>query len=107
MNVDQRALQDGSSVAGNNNDSSTYEIHNCTVSCSTSKRSKASCCEKNNPPSSMVADDFDKGGKSSDDLENEYDGIQNVETTASDNNVGDDDALKNQNDTLTLRLIEM
>ena len=41
----------------------------------------------------MAVDDIDKGSKSSDDLENVYDGIQNVETTGS-NNIGDDDALK-------------
>ena len=41
----------------------------------------------------MGVDDIDKGSKSSNDLENEYDGIQNVETTGSDN-VGDDKAVK-------------
>ena len=50
-------------------------------------------------------DDIDKGSKSSDDLEYEYDGIQNVETTGS-NNVGNDDDTVNQDDTLTLRFIE-
>ena len=56
MHIDQKALQDGSSVVGNNNDSPTYGIHNRTVSSSTSKRSEVSCCEKNNPPSSMMVD---------------------------------------------------
>ena len=81
MNIDQRGLQDGSSVEGNRNDSPTYGIHNRTVGSSTSTRSAISCCEKNNPPSSMV-DDIDEEGKSSD-LQNEYDGIQNVKTTSS------------------------
>ena len=53
----------------------------------------------------MVFDGLDKGSKSSDDLENEYDGTQNVETMGSDN-VGDDDAAKEQDDTLTLRFME-
>ena len=71
----------------------------------TSTRSEVGCCEKNDPPSSMVVDDIDKGDKSSDDLENEYDGIQNVETTGSDS-VRDDDAVKKQDGTSTLRFIE-
>ena len=49
------------------------------------------CGKKYNTPS--MVDDIDEGSKSSDDLENVYDGIQNVETTGSDN-VGDDDAVK-------------
>ena len=58
MNIDLRALQDGSSVEGHDYDSPTYRIlHN-----STSKRSEVSCCKKNYPPSSMVVDH----------LENEY-----------------------------------
>ena len=52
----------------------------------------------------MVVDDVDEGSKSSDDLENEYDGTQNVKTTSLDN-VGDDEAVKKQDDTLTLRFI--
>ena len=105
MNLDQRALGNGTTV-GHNNDSPTYGIHNRTVGSSASKRSEVSRCEKNNPPSSMmVVDGIDEGSKSSDDLENEYDEIQNLETTGSDN-VGDDDALKNQDDTLTLRFTE-
>ena len=95
MNIAQRALQDGSSVVGNNNDSPTYGIHNRTFGSSTSKRSEVTYCEKNNPPSSMVIDDIDGGSKSSDDLENEYDGIQNVKTTGSDN-IEDNDAIKKQ-----------
>ena len=75
MNIDQRALHDSSSVVGNNNDSLRHGIHNRTVGSSTSKRSEISCCEKNNPPSSTMVDDINKGGKSSDDLENQYDGI--------------------------------
>ena len=88
MNIDQRTLENG--TVGHNNGSPTYRIlHN-----STSTRSEVSCCEKNNPPSSMVViGDVDKGSKSSDDLENEYDGIQKVETTGSDN-VRDNDAVK-------------
>ena len=66
--TDQRALQDSFSVVVNNNDSPTYGIHNRAVDSSTSKRSEVSYCEKNNPPS--LADDIDKGGKSSDHLEN-------------------------------------
>ena len=84
MNIDQRALQDGSSVVWNSNDSPTYGIHSRTVGSSTSKRPEVSCCEKNNPPSSMVVDGTDEGSKSSDHLENEYDGMQNVGTTGSD-----------------------
>ena len=49
--------------------------------------------------------DIDEGSQSSDDLENEYEGIQNVKTTGS-YNVGDDKAVKKQDDTLTLRFIE-
>ena len=79
MNIDQRTLQGGSSVVGHDNDSPTYRVlHNPT-----SPRSKVSYCEKNNPPSSMVVDDSDEGSKSSDDLEKECDGIQNVKTTSS------------------------
>ena len=77
--------------------------HTHTVGSSTGKRSKVSCCEKNNPPSSMVVDDIDKGRKSSDNLENVYDGIENVKTTGSINVEGD---AINQDDTLTLRFIE-
>ena len=88
MNNDQRIL--GNGTVGHNNDSPTYRI----LRNPTSTRSEVSCCE-NNPPLSMVVDDIDKGSKSSDVLENEYDGIQNVETTGSDN-VGDDDAVKNR-----------
>ena len=99
MNIDQRDL--GNGTVGHSNNSPTYRIlHNPT-----STRSEISCCEENDPPLSMVADDIDKGRKSSDNLENEYDGIQNMETTGSDN-FGDDDAAKKQDGTLTLRLIE-
>ena len=87
----------------NNNDSPTYGIHDRTVGSSTSKMSEVSYYEKNNPPS--LVDDIDKGSKSSDHLENQYDGTQNVETTGSDN-VGDGDAVKNQDGKLTLRSIE-
>ena len=45
-----------------------------------------SCCEKDNPPSSMF-DDIDKESKSLDDLEKVYDEIQNLETTGSGNNI--------------------
>ena len=94
-------MQDGSSVViGHDNESPTYRIlHNPT-----STRSEVSCCEKNDPPSSMVVG-IDEGSESSDDLKNEYDGTQNVKTTGSDN-VEDDDEVKNQDDTLTLRLME-
>ena len=43
--------------------------------------------------------------KSSDDLGNEYQGIHNVKTTGS-YNVGDDEAVERQDNTLTLRFIE-
>ena len=89
MKSDQRALQDGS-VVENSNDSPTYGIHTRTVD-SSSKRSKVSCGGKNKPPPSIVIDYTDKGSKSSDGLENGYDGIQNVQTTASDNYIGDDE----------------
>ena len=59
MKIDQRALENGS--VGHNNDRITYVIHNPT-----NKRSRISCCEKNNPPSSIVVDDIDKGSKTSD-----------------------------------------
>ena len=89
INIDQKALENG--ILGHHNDSPKYrDLHNST---STNKRSKVSCCEKSNSPSSAAVDDIDEGSESSDDLENEYDGIQNVETTGSDN-VGDDDAVK-------------
>ena len=52
----------------------------------------------------MVVDDIDEGSKSSDDLENEYEEIQNVKTTGWDN-VGDDEAVKNRHDTLTVWLV--
>ena len=60
MNIDQKSLQDGSSVVvGHDNDSTAYRIlHNFT-----SIRSEVSCCEKNNPPSSMVVE-IDGGSKS-------------------------------------------
>ena len=49
---------------------------------------------------------IDEGrSKSSDDLGNEYQGIQNVKTTGS-YNVGDDEAVERQDNTLTLRFIE-
>ena len=40
----------------------------------------------------LVVGGIDEGGKSSDDLENEYEGIQNVKTIGS-YNVGDDKAV--------------
>ena len=99
--IDQRSLPDGSSVVGHDNDSPTYRIvHNPT-----STRSEVSCREKNNPPSSMVVDDIDGGSESSDNLDNKYDGIQNVKTTSSDI-VGGYEAVKKQDGTLTLRFRE-
>ena len=102
MNI-ERSLQDGSSVVGHDNDSPTYGIlHN-----STSQRSEVRCCEKNNPPSSMIVG-IDEGSKSSDHLGNEYE-IQNVETTTTTSgldNVGKNNAVEKQDDTLTLRFIE-
>ena len=53
----------------------------------------------------MVVDDINKGSKSSNDLENVYDGTQNVGITDS-NYAGDDDDAVSQDDTLTLRFIE-
>ena len=64
-----------------------YVIH-YPITKSTNKRSEVSCCEENNPPSSMVVDVVDKGSESIDDRENEYDGVQNVETTGSDEKTG-------------------
>ena len=55
-------------------------IHNPTTK-STNKRSEVAWCEKNNPPSSLVVDDIDEGSRSSDNIENVYDRIQNVNTT--------------------------
>ena len=55
MNIDQRALENGS--VGYNNDSSTYTIHYPT---STKKSSDVSCCGKDDPPLSMV-EGIDKG----------------------------------------------
>ena len=83
-----------------NNDSPTYTIHYPT---STNKSSDVSCCGKDDPPLSMV-EDIDKGSKGSDGVENEYDGIQNLETTGSDT-VGDNSSV-HQDDTLTLQFIE-
>ena len=51
-----------------------------------------------------MVEDVDKGSKGSDGLENECDGIQNLETTGSDT-VGDNCSV-HQDDTLTLRFIE-
>ena len=51
----------------------------------------------------MVVDNIDKGSNNSDNLENVYDGIQNVKTTGP-NNVGNDQV--NQDDTFALRFIE-
>ena len=49
---------------------------------------------------------IDEGrSKSSDDLGNEYQGTQNIKTTGS-YNVGDDEAVEKQDNTLTLRFIE-
>ncbi|CAM9642712.1 unnamed protein product [Ascophyllum nodosum] len=90
MNIDQKSLQDGSSVVGHGNDSPTYRI----LQNSSSKRSEARCCEKNNPPSSMVVG-IDEGSKSSDHLGNEYE-IQNMETTTTTglDNVGENNAVE-------------
>ena len=102
MDIDQRSLHDGSSVVGHDNDSTMYRIlHNFT-----SIRSEVSCCEKSNPPSSMVAGIDEGRSKSSDDLENEYQGTQNVKTTGS-YNVGDDETtVEKQDNTSILRFIE-
>ena len=59
------------------------------------------CVESN---TSSMGVNIDEGSKSSDDLENAYDGIQNVKTTGSDI-VGGYEAVKKQDDTLTLRFI--
>ena len=48
--------------------------------------------------------DIDEGSKSSDDLENGYDGIQNFKTTNSDI-VGGYEAVKKQGDTLILQFV--
>ena len=72
MNIDQRALENGS--VGHDNGSPTYRIlHNPS-----STSSEVGCCEKSNTPSSMmmVVDDIDNGSKSSDNLGHVYDGIQ-------------------------------
>ena len=89
MNI-ERSLQDGSSVVGHDNDSPTSEVR---------------CCEKNNPPSSIVG--IDEGSKSSDHLGNEYQ-IQNGETTTTTglDNVGENNAVEKQDKTLTLQFIE-
>ena len=87
----ERSLQDSSSVVGHDNDSPTSEVR---------------CCEKNNPPSSMVVG-IDEGSKSSDHLENEYE-MQNVETTTTTglDNVGENNAVEKQDKTLNLQFIE-
>ena len=72
INIDRRDLENG--TVEHNNDNPRYRIlHNPT-----STRSEVSCCEKNNPPSSVVVDDIDEGRKYSDVLEKKYDEIQNV-----------------------------
>ena len=73
MNIDQRALENG--TVEHNNDNPRYRVlHNPT-----STRLEVSSCEKNNPPSSAMVGDFDKrSSKCSDVLENKYDGVQNV-----------------------------
>ena len=53
----------------------------------------------------MVIDIGEGSSKRLDDLENEYEGIQNIKTTGS-YNVGDDEAIKKQDATSTLRFIE-
>ena len=88
MNIDQRALQGGSSVVGHDNDSLMYRI----LHHSTSKRSEVSCCKKNNLPSSMIVGIKEGRSKSSDDLKKACDGIQNVKSTGS-YNVGDYEAV--------------
>ena len=101
MNI-ERSLQEGSSVVGHDNDSPTYGIlHN-----STSQRSEVRCCEKNNPPLSMIVG-IDEDSKSSDHLENEYE-IQNVETTTTTglDNVGENNAVEKKDKTLNLQFIE-
>ena len=102
MNIDQRSLQDDSSVVGHSKDSPTYMIlHNPT-----STRSELSCARKITLRRlCMVVNDIDEGSKSLDYLENEYDGMQNVKTTSSDI-VGGYEAVKKQDNTLTLRFIE-
>ena len=51
-----------------------------------------------------MVEDIDKGSKGPDGVENEYDGMQNLETTGS-ATVGDNSSV-HQDDTLTLRFIE-
>ena len=99
MNIDQRALENDS--VGHSYDIPRYRILHKFPSTSLEVR----CCEKNNTPSSTmtVVDDIDKRSNSSDDRENVYNGIQNVETTSSDN-VGDHEV--NRDDTLTSRFVE-
>ena len=96
MNIDQITL--GNGTVGQKNGSPTYRIlHNPT----TTTRSEVSCCKKNNPPPSIrMADDIDKRSKCSNNLQNVYGEIQNVNTTGSDN-VKDNKV--NQDDALTLR----
>ena len=60
MNIDQRSLQDGSSVIGHDNDSPTYRV----LHKSTSMRSEVSFSEKNNPRSSTVVG-IDEGSSKS------------------------------------------
>ena len=76
------------------NDSPTYRTNDSTNGKIVSSRNATfTKCVGSNTPS--MVDDIDEGSKSSDDLESVYDGIQNMETTGSDN-VGDDDAVKTQ-----------
>ena len=99
--LDQRAW--GGVLVGYNNDSPTYRKYDSTTNgkiVSSRNVTFIECVENNTP--SMVAD-IDEGSKSSDNLENVHDGIQNVKTTGLDN-VRNNEVY--QDDTLTLRFIE-
>ena len=97
MNIDQKALENGS--VGCINDSPTYRTHDRT---STKKIKNVNCCEKDNPPS--MVEHIDEGIKSSEGLENVSDGIQSLKTAGSDD-VGDDNSV-HQDVTLTLQVIK-
>ena len=84
-----------------NNDSPTYRIYHSSNGKIVSSRDVTFIeCEESNTPS--MVDDIDEGSKSSDDLQNIYDGVQNLESTTLDNIEGNHSPVHEYN-RMTLR----
>ena len=82
--LDQRAWEGVLIIVGYNNDNPTYRIYDSANGKIVSSRNVTFIeCVENNTPS--MVDDIDKWSKNSDNLENVYDGIQNLESTVLDN----------------------